>query len=298
MGFTYTEEQQKVIDTIGSDILVSAAAGSGKTAVLVARIMRMITDKEHPIDIDRLLIVTFTKAKQATYIHKAQITTIDSFCKYLISNHFDDIGVDPSLRVADEAETKLLMQDAMAELMEEKHAQADPEFIRCLECFATGKNEKNFEEMILKIYQFAMSSPWPEEWLEESLKVYKCQDFQMLNEMEFVQELLAQVRGLVEECLELYKKALLVCEEPDGPYMYAELLETEYGMMESLKKATSYEQYSWAFSSLDFGRLPAKKDDAVATQKREYIKNLRNEVKEQLISIKDYRQPRCDDGQA
>ena len=206
-----------------------------------------------------------------------------------IANHFDDIGVDPSLRVADEAETKLLMQDAMAELMEEKHAQADPEFIRCLECFATGKNEKNFEEMILKIYQFAMSSPWPEEWLEESLKVYKCQNFQMLNEMKFVQELLAQVRGLVEECLELYKKALLVCEEPDGPYMYAELLETEYGMMESLKKATSYEQYSWAFSSLDFGRLPAKKDDAVATQKREYIKNLRNEVKEQLIQkINEY----------
>ena len=314
MGFTYTEEQQKVIDTMGSDILVSAAAGSGKTAVLVARIMRMITDKEHPIDIDRLLIVTFTKAaademrerisraiqdklhsdpeniqlqKQATYIHKAQITTIDSFCKYLISNHFDDIGVDPSLRVADEAETKLLMQDAMAELMEEKHAQAEPEFIRCLECFAAGKNEKNFEEMILKIYQFAMSSPWPEEWLEESLKVYKCKDFQMLNEMEFVQELLAQVRGLVEECLELYKKALLVCEEPDGPYMYAELLEKEYVMMEALKKATSYEQYSWAFSSLDFGRLPTKKDDAVATQKREYIKNLRSEVKEQLISIKE-----------
>ena len=135
MGVSWTTEQQQVIDLRNRNILVSAAAGSGKTAVLVERIITMITDKEHPIDIDRLLIVTFTKAaademrerisraiqdklhsdpeniqlqKQATYIHKAQITTIDSFCKYLISNHFDDIGVDPSLRVADEAETKLL----------------------------------------------------------------------------------------------------------------------------------------------------------------------------------------------
>ena len=314
MGFTYTEEQQKVIDTTGKDILVSAAAGSGKTAVLVARIMRMITDEKHPVDIDRLLIVTFTKAaademrerisraiqkelflnpeseqlqKQATYIHKAQITTIDSFCKYLIMNHFDDIGVDPSLRVADEAETKLLMQDVMAELIEEKHAQAEPEFIRCLECFATGKSETGFEEMILKIYQFAMSYPWPEVWLDECLKVYKCEDFSKMCELPFVKELLLQVGELLAEVVCLYDDALAVCEETDGPYMYAELLEREKAQMEVLQKATTYEQYCSAFSCLDFGRLPTKKDDTVDPEKREYIKNLRSEVKEQLISAKE-----------
>ena len=314
MGFTYTEEQQKVIDTAGKDILVSAAAGSGKTAVLVARIMRMIIDENHPVDIDRLLIVTFTKAaademrerisraiqkelllkpeneqlqKQATYIHKAQITTIDSFCKYLIANHFDDIGVDPALRVADEAETKLLMQDVMAELMEEKHAQGEPEFIRCLECFATGKNEKVFEEMILKIYQFAMSYPWPEEWLDDCLKVYQCENFEALCQMPFVRELLQQVDGQVKEAVHLYKEGLSVCEESDGPYMYAELLEKELAQIEGLERAANYEEYQGAFSSLDFGRLPTKKDDTVDPAKREYVKNLRSEVKEQLTSIKE-----------
>ena len=314
MGFTYTEEQQKVIDTTGKDILVSAAAGSGKTAVLVARIMRMITDQKHPVDIDRLLIVTFTKAaademrerishaiqkelllnpeneqlqKQATYIHKAQITTIDSFCKYLIANHFDDIGVDPSLRVADEAETKLLMQDVMAELMEEKHALGEPEFIRCLECFATGKNEKVFEELILKIYQFAMSYPWPEEWLDNCLTVYRCEDFDAMCEMPFVKSLLLQSAALVQEASKLYEEALSVCEESDGPYMYADLLEKELAQIGKIKEAITYEQYCSAFAGLEFGRLPIKKDDSVALEKREYIKNLRSDVKEQLISIRE-----------
>ena len=129
MGMKFTPEQQKVIELHNSNILVSAAAGSGKTAVLVERIIRMVCEGEHPADIDRLLIVTFTNAaaaemreriaagiaarleadsgnehiqKQSALLHNAQITTIDSFSLFLIRNHFNEIGLDPDFRVADE----------------------------------------------------------------------------------------------------------------------------------------------------------------------------------------------------
>lgn len=146
MGVAWTEDQQKVIDLRNRNILVSAAAGSGKTAVLVERIVTMVTDKKHPVDIDELLIVTFTKAaagemreriakaldnkaaenpldvhleRQLTLVHNAQITTIDSFCQYVIRNHFHAIGLDPGFRVADEGELKLLKRDVAEQLIED-----------------------------------------------------------------------------------------------------------------------------------------------------------------------------------
>ena len=133
MGVTWTKEQEKVISLRDRNILVSAAAGSGKTAVLVQRILRMILDPVHPVDIDRLLIMTFTRAaagemreriaraleealyedpdnehlqRQTTLIHTAQITTIDGFCSYVIRNYFHLIGLDPGCKTAEEGELK------------------------------------------------------------------------------------------------------------------------------------------------------------------------------------------------
>lgn len=149
MGMNFTPEQQKVIELHNSNILVSAAAGSGKTAVLVERIIRMICEGEHPADIDRLLIVTFTNAaaaemreriaagiaarldadpgnehiqKQSALLHNAQITTIDSFSLFLIRNHFNEIRLDPDFRVADEGEIKLLQQEVLGQLLEDAYA--------------------------------------------------------------------------------------------------------------------------------------------------------------------------------
>ena len=168
MGISFTPDQQKVIELHKRNILVSAAAGSGKTAVLVERIIRMVCDEANPVDIDRLLIVTFTNAaaaemrerisqgiarqqqmfpesehieRQATLIHNAQITTIDSFCLYLIKNHFHEIGLDPAFRVADEGEIKLLKQDVLGELLEEKFASKDSGFLNCVEFFCPSGRE-------------------------------------------------------------------------------------------------------------------------------------------------------------
>ena len=151
MSVEFTTEQKQVIELRDCNILVSAAAGSGKTAVLTERIVNMICDEEHPVDVDRLLVVTFTAAaasemrerignklsdrlnehpenerlqRQATLLHSAQITTIDSFCLFLLKNHFNEIGLDPAFRVADEREIKLLQQEALSELLEERFEEA------------------------------------------------------------------------------------------------------------------------------------------------------------------------------
>ena len=144
MGVNWTSEQRKVIELRDRNILVSAAAGSGKTAVLVERIIQRITDEEKPVDIDRLLVMTFTRAaagemrvrleqalskrleedpeneylqRQSTLLHNAQITTIDGFCSYLIRNYFHMIDLDPGYRTADEGELKLLRVDVVREVL-------------------------------------------------------------------------------------------------------------------------------------------------------------------------------------
>lgn len=234
MPVTFTKEQQETIDARNASILVSAAAGSGKTAVLVERIIQMVKDPVHPVDIDRLLVVTFTSAaaaqmrerisqalsdavdehpenahltRQLTLIHHAQITTIDSFCLYLIRNHFDEIGLDPDFRVADEGEVRLLKRDVLDEMLEEyfargaessgedsatgdgsrpseaeegretgKGSETDGScagsFQEIVEYFSPQGNDKRLEEQLLSLYEFAMSYPWPEEWLQEHQKDY------------------------------------------------------------------------------------------------------------------------------
>ena len=200
MAMNFTPDQQRVIDTRNANILVSAAAGSGKTAVLVERIIRMITDEQKPVDIDRLLIVTFTSAaaaqmrerisravsqrleenpesehlqRQASLIHNAQITTIDSFCLFVIRNNFNEIGLDPAFRVADESEVKMLEADVMGRLLEQAHTEPTERFLHFIECYSTGTNEKKIEEAILRLYHFSMSYPFPEEWLMERLEDYR-----------------------------------------------------------------------------------------------------------------------------
>ena len=171
----YTPAQLRVINERNCNLLVSAAAGSGKTAVLSERIISLLSDKKDPMDIDRMLIVTFTKAaaaemreriamaidkycadhpgdrhmeRQKALIHNAQITTIDSFCLYVVKNDFGTIGLDPGFRIPDDSESKLLMQDALDAILTEEYEKADEDFTDFMESYASGTRETNAEEMI------------------------------------------------------------------------------------------------------------------------------------------------------
>ena len=175
MGVTWTKEQQQVIDLRNRNILVSAAAGSGKTAVLVERIISRLTKETPPLDIDRMLIVTYTDAAaaemkeriaaaigkaveenpqdehlkhQLDLIHTARITTIHSFCMSVIREYFHVIDLDPGFRVAEDGELRLLRQDVLKEMLEAHFAEEDELFLQFVETFATGREDTKLEEII------------------------------------------------------------------------------------------------------------------------------------------------------
>ena len=319
MGMKFTPEQQRVIELHNSNILVSAAAGSGKTAVLVERIIRMICDGEHPADIDRLLIVTFTNAaaaemreriaagitarleadpgnehiqKQSALLHNAQITTIDSFSLFLIRNHFNEIGLDPDFRVADEGEIKLLQQEVLAQLLEDAYAgqfvpEAPEQFHACVEYFCPGGRESVLEQHILNLSRYAGSFPWPAEWLEERKNDYAAGDMEALVHSDYGQYLTERVNRTVEGCLEKLREVKRLCELPDGPYMYGELTEAEIEQLERLTSCKDLEEQAAKVPTVTFGRLPSKKDDSVDPAKRELAKAIRNSVKDTLSVLSE-----------
>ena len=349
MGMNFTPEQQKVIELHNSNILVSAAAGSGKTAVLVERIIRMICEGEHPADIDRLLIVTFTNAaaaemreriaagiaarldadprnehiqKQSALLHNAQITTIDSFSLFLIRNHFNEIGLDPDFRVADEGEIKLLQQEVLGQLLEDAYAgnlrlssgecddsvkyesyesgetkqenmgQENTEetarweslerFHACVEYFCPGGRESVLEQHILNLSRYAGSFPWPEEWLEERKEDYAAGDLDALLQSDYGKYLAERVTRVVQGCLTKMQEVKKLCELPDGPYMYGELADAEIDRLERLAEYQDLKEQAEKIPAMTFGRLPSKKDDSVDPAKRELAKSIRNSVKDTL----------------
>ena len=324
MSISFTEKQQHIIDARGRNLLVSAAAGSGKTAVLVERIVKMVSDSEHPVDIDRLLVVTFTNAaasemreristalsdrltadpenehlqRQITLLHNAKITTIDSFCLFVLRNQFHTIGLDPGFRIAEEGEDKLMRQEVLAEVLEECYAAGEQDFLNCMEYFNLGSRDTAVEEIALKLYDFAMSTPFPEVWLRERKRDYRVAvenaegaDAELpclFEEIPWVKDLMRRTRLLVEGCAKKLAEAIRMCEEPDGPYMYGELLEREHETVQRLynKCGEDYDSLYTAFGTLQFDRLPAKKDETVSPVKREVVKGIRTEVKEQLGEI-------------
>ncbi len=309
MPVTFTPEQQEVINLRDCSILVSAAAGSGKTAVLVERIVKMVCDGEKPVDIDRLLVVTFTNAaasemrervasgiaarlaehpdsehiqRQAALLHNAQITTIDSFCLFLLRNHFNEIGLDPAFRIADEGEIRLMEQDVMQELMEDSFASEDEAFRYCVEYFCTGGRESVLEQHILNLSRYASGFPWPEEWLEARREDYGDMGVDALCESACGRYLAGHLALMVQGWIQKLKRVQKLCLEPDGPYMYGELVEGELEQLEQLGKCAGLAEYASRLPAVQFGRLSSKKDDSVNGEKRQLAADIRAEVKKSV----------------
>lgn len=344
MGMKFTEDQQRVIDLRNCNILVSAAAGSGKTAVLVERIVELVSgsgcDSARAVDIDRLLIVTFTNAaaaqmreritkalsdrveaepdnehikKQLMLIHNAKIMTIHSFCLYLIKNHFNDIGLDPDFRTADEGEIRLLKQEVLSELLEEQFALGRQEFTDCVEYFAYDGREKRLEELIERLYTFSGSYPFPEKWLRQHRMDYHVETFEELVKTEWFAGMMQEISALLQECKEQEKAALKMCEEPDGPYFYAVALEQDQELIAGLEQELAsvvqtaseseqsvapaemdssvakdaFEALAARVQGISYARMAAKKDDSVSAEKRELVKAMRERVKSLLGTLSE-----------
>ena len=225
-------------------------------------------------------------------MHNAQITTIDSFSLFLIRNHFNEIGLDPDFRVADEGEIKLLQQEVLAQLLEDAYAgqfvsEAPEQFHACVEYFCPGGRESVLEQHILNLSRYAGSFPWPAEWLEERKNDYAAGDMEALVHSDYGQYLTERVNRTVEGCLEKLQEVKRLCELPDGPYMYGELTDAEIEQLERLTSCKDLEEQAAKVPAVTFARLPSKKDDSVDPAKRELAKAIRNSVKDTLSDLSE-----------
>ena len=307
MGVSWTTEQQQVIDLRNRNILVSAAAGSGKTAVLVERIVKIITDKNHPVDIDHLLIVTFTNAaaaemrerignaiekaldeqpgdehllRQLTLIHNAQITTIDSFCLYVVRNHFHEIDLEPNFRIGDEGELKLLREDVLGKVLEQNYEEPSEAFSDFAEGYASGRTDAALNEMILQLYEFSRSYPWPEKWLDSFVGAYRIETREELDRAEWLAPLTENICFVLKDCEQLLKQALAITQQDDGPDMYEKAVQSDLEKYESLSKLTSFCELSMALSDIKYDRLASSRGFEGDPDKLELVKSLREQAKD------------------
>ena len=296
------------------NILVSAAAGSGKTAVLVERILNKMLRKENPVDIDRLLIVTFTRAaagemrerltaaiekrleeepdnehlqRQQTLIHNAQINTIDGFCSYVIRNYFHTIDLDPGFRTAEEGELKLLKYDVAKEVLELAYSEATERFQDFTEVFATGKSDDDLIELILKLYEFSMSNPWPKEWLAQCAKPYQVENTKELQKSPWMEKLWIDVEHTLEQVEQLHQEFYRLTTDFDGPYMYEDMAVSDRIHIEEIRRIVKVRNFDLCYNKLGsykYAALSRKKDDTVSPTKREQAKQTRDAYKNMLTA--------------
>ncbi len=306
MAGNWTKQQLQAIETDNCNILVSAAAGSGKTAVLVRRIIRKITDKDNPVDIDRMVVVTFTKAaaaemkqrirdaldeliqeepdsellqRQLTLINNAHISTIDSFCLNIVRNHFADIDMDPSFRAADENEIKLLEQDVMEEMIEEYYAKEEQEFFDLVDSYGTGRDDTKLIEMISKIYKYARSFPWEDEWYDNCLADYDVKSVDELQNSPAIKYLWNDIKSKISDYKYVYERLVEICNSPDGPAMYLGAIQSDMAGMNMMLEAESFERFVKLVELLSFDTLGRGGKKEVNEEKKEYVKSVRDDYK-------------------
>ncbi len=305
MAVTWTEEQKKVIELRDRNILVAAAAGSGKTAVLVERILSRITDPQEALDVDELLIVTFTKAaaaqmrerigqalrerlqrepgnahlqRQLTLLHYAQITTIDSFCLHILRSHFDELDLDPDFRIGDEGELKLIRGDLIERLMEDLYEEGDEAFLEMVETLSTGKGDEGIGEWIERLHFFVSAYPFPEKTLREWGKG---------GGTDWLESLFAQLKREAGEWMRQYDRAIRLCMEADGPAAYAEMFQSDRRQAEMVWQAGEYDSLQRALSEMNFVRKPVIRDKSVEAEKKERLSAFRDEGKKALQKWKE-----------
>ena len=316
MAVKWTKEQEQVIGLRNRNILVSAAAGSGKTAVLVQRILGKVMDPEHPVDIDRLLIMTFTRAaagemrerianaledalgenpenehlqRQTTLIHTAQITTIDGFCAYVIRNYFHLIGLDPGYRTGEEGELKLLQEDVMKELLEAYYAKDQEKYKYFIECYAAGKSDEGIRDLIYSLYHAAMSNPYPDEWLGKCIDSYKNTDIESIKASEWMKLLWKNVLADLEQAKGLAEEARKLCFSPGGPYLYDDAISSDLLLIRDAQEKALTGDFDGTRAVLGnpaFARLSTKKPkEPVDDLLKEQVKALRENEKDILKDL-------------
>ena len=293
----WTNEQKRAIETSGHNLLVSAAAGSGKTAVLVERILQKLLNREHPVNITELLVVTFTRAaaaemrtriqksvekalttfpewtegwnaeertamrrhlkKQMLLMEQAEISTIDSFCAGILRNHFHVIDLDPATRTAKEDETELLKSNVLEALLEEEYQSEESHIGFLADYFGSAKTGDCLEEEILALYRFSRNAVDPDAALENYLRPYRIETKEELRTADWNVAFLKQLKMRLSEAEEAAKRLLEMTKLPEGPYYLTELIEADLNSIREAGAAEGYAEFREKID-IDFGRLKTK----------------------------------------
>lgn len=306
----WTNEQSLAITTRGCNLLISAAAGAGKTAVLVERIIRLLCDECEPVDIDRLLVVTFTEAaaaemrerigaalereirdagrseltRQLSLVNGAPISTLHSFCLDVIRRYFYLLDIDPSLRVADATEAAMLQQDILDDVLEEALSAEDPVVHELAARYGGKRGDEGLGRQILRLYRFAWSNPNPERWLAGAVSSFdatgKTADTLLAP---WLQPLQTHLRLTLDYASSVLARAQSLCRLPSGPLAYENVLQNDSEQINALallSAASSWEQLREAWLGVNFERLPAARN--VDDQIKEQVQNLRKKAKEAI----------------
>jgi len=318
---SWTEDQQKAILTRDCNILVAAAAGSGKTAVLVERIIKIVTDEERPTDIDKLLVVTFTNAaasemreriaaaiskelrinpqskllqRQLILLNKSSITTIHSFCLEVIRSNFHIVDLDPNFRIADATEAVLLKQEALEELFEERYVTiAEDEkmaqthnFLNLVEAYSNNKEDLGLQGIVLSLYNFAMSSTEPAKWLLGAAEDFNIKDGYNLSDTPWALVLMEDTKIELLGIEKVMIKALRIIENNEAITIYNEVFKEDLASIADLICAAknSFENLTGTIESLSFPKLPTIRACA-DKEKQKAVQDIRNKVKKQLQEL-------------
>ncbi len=307
----WTKEQQEAINSRGSNLLVSAAAGSGKTAVLVERIIQIILKDK--IDIDRLLIVTFTNAaagemrerisaaimkemdkrtdderylrRQINLLNRASITTMHSFCMDIVRRHFHIIDVDPGFRIGDVTETSILKLEALEELFEEKYEKADDLFFQLVETFGGTRDDGPLQDLVLRVHSFIQSQPYPKEWLKEKVEEFNL-SAEDLDDSNWVKTIKNRIGIRLKGAVDFLHNALAIAKQPDGPDVYEEAILSDLSQITELYDSlhSSTKSFYEKLNSIKHIRLrPCREGNP---ELREQCKDLRNTAKDVTQDIR------------
>ena len=299
----WTEEQQQAINEKGANILVAAAAGSGKTAVLVERIINKVINEK--IDIDRILVVTFTSAaaseirerileaiykkleenpedtnlqKQINLINKANISTIHSFCLDVIRNNFYELDISSNFRVADTTEIELMKYEVLDELFEEKYLSNDKDFEDLINIYTGYRGDEGLQNLVLNIYKFIQSSPFPEKWLNDKVNLFKNtnQDFAQTI---WGKTILENIEEELTEGIMQLQNILKDMKKIDELSKFTKIIQEDiYNLEDILRYTNSWDNTLTKINNLVWQKWPT--DKKITIDLKEQAKEVRNKVKE------------------
>ncbi len=310
----WTDKQQQSIRARGGTLLIAAAAGSGKTAVLVERVLELITDEHHPVDIRRLLIVTFTRAaaaemrtrlraalseraaadphnplyqQQQMLLPQAHISTVHGFCADLLRQFAAEAGLPTRMRVAEGNETTLLSNEALDNVLEESYRQRDPAFLAFAAQLGDRKNDNKLRQAILQAYTFMQAQPFPERWLTAQAEAYTA--VCPVEDTPWFAPLRREVCFTLESCYQLARRVEHLCEHPDLEN-YRTAVAIDRQTIEAMLQAAptwSCDELAAHLDAFALERLRAvKTDDAAALQNKKEISSIRERIRRQMKEIK------------